>query len=260
VLVCSAPEFIPWRPDFSSSEQASPDWTRLFCGGVQLSNAVNAVDWFDQPAVQVDLCESCGFAGCESGGYVHVSRLGNHVLWTRPHIDENDPFEAYQYRAAEPVRRNGGVAISADEWDSWDERLRDWPLADRFPATTRADLFAAWYLEAPARRDLPEQLLTLAHEWTVASDPSPTADALEALASLFTWFTSEPDATVEGELVDARTDGATVETLYLDVPDTFNRPTLREWPAFSRRGQAVAPFFGGSLALAPAPLRSTDAG
>lgn len=246
---------MPWRPDFTSSGQTSPRWTRLLCGGVQLSNAVGSVDWFDEPAVQVELCEACGHAHCESGGYVHVSRLGDRVLWTRPHIDENDPFEAYQYRAAEPVRANGAVAIPAEVWDDLQERFPHWPSADRFPIATRADLFAAWYLEAPLpdARTLPAQLLALVRELVVASDPSPAVDALECLASLVTWFTAAPDEPIAGDLVEASADGAVVETLHLDVPDTFDRPTLREWPAFAMCAGTVAPVFGGSLVLSTAP-------
>jgi hypothetical protein len=120
VLVCAAPEFVPWRPDFSSSEQSSPHWTKPVRSGEQLTNAINAVDWLDEgSAVQVELCESCGFAGCESGGYVHVSRLESHVLLTPPHVDLNDPFEWHQYRPSEPVRRHGAVAIKVEDWEAW---------------------------------------------------------------------------------------------------------------------------------------------
>jgi hypothetical protein len=244
VPVCADPEFVP-----------SPEYTRLRCGEIELSNALESVRWFESPAVQVVLCEDCGYPGCESGGYVHVSRLGAHVLWTRPHVDESNPLDAYQYRAAEPVRTYGAVAIRAKEWDSWGDRLPDWPSAESFPPTTRHDLFAAWYLEAPLSGtwDAPERLVTLTRERVLSTNPSELGDALDGLAALVAWFTDDADAAVNGELVSVTAEGATLETLYVDIPDTFDRPVLREWPAYSRRGDLVTPVFGGGLVLFPEP-------
>lgn len=102
MLVCENADFDPWRPNFSSSEQPSPFWTKLICGGEQLANGLEDVDWFDEPAVQVELCESCGFGGCSSGGYVHVSRIGRHVLWTAPHVDLDNPFGPINTGRASP--------------------------------------------------------------------------------------------------------------------------------------------------------------
>src|SRR6266540_622590 len=180
MLVCENAEFVPWRPDFSSSEQPSPAWTKVICRGEQLANGVEAVDWFDEPAVQVELCESCGFAGCESGGYVHISRIGRYVLWTAPHVDLNDPFESYQYGPSAPLRRYGGVAIPGDEWERWRGQFPSLPDADAFPRASRRDLYAAWHGEAPIFRDFddPTQLVQLVRERAVAADPSSLDEAL----------------------------------------------------------------------------------
>jgi hypothetical protein len=59
---------------------------------------------------------------------------------------------------------------------------------------------------------------------------------------------------VEGDLVRADDIGARVELLYGDVHDTFDRPHLREWPAFARRGDRVAPAFDGGWTLDPLPI------
>jgi hypothetical protein len=257
VLLCATPEFIAWRPDFSSSEQADPNWTKLVCEGVQLSNALGWVDWFDEPAVQVELCEACGHARCESGGYVHVSRLGKHVLWTQPHIDPSDPFESYQYRASEPVRKYGAIAIPAEEWEAWRHRFAELPSSGMFPRTERRDLFDAWLREAPVFGvwDARDQIAELARERAVAAEPGETANALRSIDAIVHWFREEPDAPVDGELVAVASHGASVETLYVDVPDTFDRPVLHEWPAVARRGGHVAPVFGRELMLVPEPAR-----
>jgi hypothetical protein len=256
VLICTDPEFVAWRPDFSSSEQASPQWTRLLCGGVQLTNAIDAVDWLGEwPAVQVELCESCGFAGCESGGYVHVSRLEGDVLWTPPHIDLGDPFETYQYRPSDPVRQHGGVAIPIEDWEAWRRQVPELPPADDFAPTLRRDLLAAWRGEAQifGRFDSPDDLVEFARRHVVAADPSSVEDALVQLDAVASWLQREPDAAVEGALVGAPASGAGVETLYLDVPDTFDRDVLREWRATASIDGAATLVVGGGLVLVPPP-------
>jgi hypothetical protein len=257
MLVCEAPEFVRWQPNFSSSGQENPDWTKLICAGVELSNAITWVEWFeeDEPAVQVQLCEACGIAGCQSGGYAHVSRLGKHVLWTHPHVDPSDSFASYQYRPSEVVAKHGAVAFPIPQWNSWGEELGGLPHATKFAGATRRDLLPAWQSEAPlfGRWDSPDQLLSLARERAVAGEPSETSDVLESLDTLVRWFREKPDDVVDGELVPLGAGERTVETLYFDVPDTFDRPVLREWTPLARREGRVTPLFGGKLVLVPEP-------
>src|SRR5262245_57164587 len=108
--ICSDIGLEKWRPDFSSSGQKSPTWTRSRCEGVELFNSLESTTWTENP-VQVVLCDACGHEGCASGGYVHVSRLGDFVLWTTPQIDAEDEWKATQYYAAWPLRRFGSLAI-----------------------------------------------------------------------------------------------------------------------------------------------------
>jgi hypothetical protein len=132
VLVCHDPELIAWRPDFSSSGQSDPDWTLVRCRGERLTNALNWVDWSENP-VQVELCEECGVDGCAAGGYVHVSRLDDMVLWTAPHVDPDDEFASHQYAPSRLIVRHETIAIPVTTWDEWRARF-DLPAADTFPA------------------------------------------------------------------------------------------------------------------------------
>jgi hypothetical protein len=110
MLVCDAPEFVAWRPDFSSSGQTDPHWTRLVCKGEQLSNALDFVDWLDDElGTQVVLCEACGYTGCEFGGYVYVSRLREAF----PRTVRRDLFEAWCGAAPIAVELARGRAVAA---------------------------------------------------------------------------------------------------------------------------------------------------
>ena len=70
--------------------------------------------------------------GCAVGGYVHVSRDDDFVLWTAPQVDPDDEFAAHQYTPSEFILRHGAVAIPIDIWEQWRERFNV-PAADTFP-------------------------------------------------------------------------------------------------------------------------------
>src|SRR5262245_3369260 len=98
MLFCEEIHLDVWRPDFSSSGQSSPMWTRVTCLGNVLCNSLEWVQWEENP-VQVVVCDSCGHEGCSSGGYAHLSRLHDWLVWTRPEIDEGDAWARDQYEA-----------------------------------------------------------------------------------------------------------------------------------------------------------------
>lgn len=81
MFVCDQLRTEVWHPDFSTSKQASPAWTRVTCRGLQITNSLEWADWEENP-VQVILCDACGHQGCASGGYVHVSHLQRPVIGT----------------------------------------------------------------------------------------------------------------------------------------------------------------------------------
>lgn len=64
MLVCEEPELVRWQPNFSSSVQASPLWTRLVCDGLEICNTMEGSHWADPRLVQVIVCEECGHPGC----------------------------------------------------------------------------------------------------------------------------------------------------------------------------------------------------
>jgi hypothetical protein len=246
VLVCETPTLERWRPDFSSSEQRDPQWVRVVCDGVELTNAVDWVDWLTDGPVQVVLCEACGANHCASGGYAHVSRLGTHLLWTLPRIDWTDPFESSEYGTSYALEQRGAVAIPFSVWDEWRQQFPDIPDADAFPRTRRSDLYHAWtdgtgliYRVAPAA-----EFLTAVREHAVASDPSDLAALVAAVEQLTSWFAADPEAPVDGRLAEP-SDRVVVETLYFDLPDTFDRPRLHEWQAVCRSGGNLSPVLGG---------------
>ena len=99
-----------WRPDFSSSGQRSPDWTKLVYRDWIICNSIEHTDWSGNP-VQVILCDQCGHEGCGHGNYVHVSRLGEHIIWARPQIEIADDYDANMYGMPHYLKDFGSILI-----------------------------------------------------------------------------------------------------------------------------------------------------
>jgi hypothetical protein len=238
-LVCDAPELVRWRPDFSNSEQDDPDWTKLVCGDVELCNTLEAANWTDEWAVQVEVCAECGYVHCSSGGWVHVSRLGRHLLWTPAEVDPEDEYAVSEYRPPDYLRRHCAVAIPVDAWEHWRGSIAELPRPASFRPARRRHLRRAW--ARPERFDL------------LAAEREATNDAAAHLRAVAEWL-ELGDAPVDAELVPAEAVGARLETLYIDVPDTFDRPQLREWRPYAVADGRLAPAFSGGWTIEPLPI------
>jgi hypothetical protein len=237
MLFCRDPELIRWSPDFSSSGQPSPHWTKLVSDGVELCNSLEWTYWRQNP-VQVRLCEQCGREGCEMGGYVHVSRLGRHLLWTRPWFEAAEERASPQYQPSAAVRRFGAVLIAQERWDDWYGRIAGVPRSRELPETRRIDLAAAWYGEVGIE-SLEEVLPTLEQRLG-------DGDPLDAARTLVRWVTASRTAPVEGELQPASASELRIETLRVDG--------FGDWAALAT-GPGLSFAFGREWVLAPAPLR-----
>jgi hypothetical protein len=251
MLVCDSPEFVAWRPDFSSSGQASPHWTKLLCNDVQLCNSMEWTDWLEEFSVQVELCEQCGHTHCATGGYVRLSRLGSHLLWTPPRLEHpDDGWEREQYTPSTALREHGAIAVAVVDWENWRTRFGDLPRADEFPRTERRDLAGAWAVSAPfMSADIPgSDFLAMVRERLIAAESATNEEALRRFETLVTWFTSDQDAVVDGEL--ARTDADSVEMLHLDLPDG-RKTRLGDWRPYAVHDGRLTLAFGSHWLLSP---------
>src|SRR5438128_267339 len=146
-----------------------------------------------------------------AGGWVHVSRLGRHVLWTPLELEHEDDLRAREYTPPAYLREHGALAVPVIDWDGWRERIPTMPQAAELPTTHRRELLRAW--KPPG------------------FDPFERENS--AVSAIADWLAV--DAPVDADLVRADEIGAQVELLYGDVHDTFDRQHLRDWQAFALR-------------------------
>lgn len=240
-------QFETWKPDFSSSGQDDPTWTRAFDGDVLFCNSLEGVEWDDRP-VQVVICGSCGTPACASGHYVHISRLGSHVvLWTPPQIDSPDAFERDQYTTLGHVERHGSVVFSFDEWTRWHDRIGAVPTPEKFPPANGRTLADAWRLtvSGPLRVDDLSDLPSRLEEHAMASDTMEVEEAISRVKSLCAWLSEAWEREVRERIHTVSELGVSIETLYTDGSRDW------DWPAFAVLDSRSVPAFGKDYVFVP---------
>ena len=225
-----------WQPDFSSSGQASPLWTRLSAGELELANSLEAPEWGSNP-VQVSVCESCGYPRCAQGGYVHIARTEGHVIWTRPRLDDDGTRDDPRISAASVAGEYGGVAFSAEVWNGWAGRFDSVPEHDSFPPFDMEGLLTAWWMNGPPPvRSSRIVDIAVVEDLLLAADSLETAEALDLARSLLMAWDDEA-AALGIDVVPLSAISARIENLHLDGGWT--------WPAFALTGDTVFPAVSG---------------
>jgi hypothetical protein len=97
------------RMNFTSSGQGRPVMTELLLDGTIIANAIELTDWTEGP-VQIEVCGSCGYVHCASGGWVSVKRLGKGIM-ILPAFDAMAKNSA-EYSPPEWMARSGPALIS----------------------------------------------------------------------------------------------------------------------------------------------------
>lgn len=238
MIYCENYRLEKWNPDFSSSGQSSPEWIRVKCSDIAICNSLDWLDWEDNP-LQVEICDACGTPGCASGGYVHLSRLGEYILWTKPHVDESDEWEKTQYETAFALRKAGSVVIPVAVLEQWQREAQRGPFSPWYPRTTRADLAAAWFMEKYPYHKITSihDVIPFLRKELLGADTLDMTTALNRMEKLIEWFAREPGQELRGRL-RVFWPGLAAETLY------FDGPAEKDWPAFAILGNDVFPAFG----------------
>lgn len=197
---------------------------------------MTALNWSENP-VQLILCEDCGEPDCNFGEYVHISVIGDLMLWSKPRVGENDFGE--RVVPIYIVEMYGAVLISKSTWDSWRNAVWQLPPFEKFPKTQRGDLGNAWFMQAPGRSRTASlhEVMPMLKGRLLGTETLDVAEALRHVASLVEWFSVAPSQEVQGTL-GPPTGDTQVETLY------FDGPAMDDWTAFGIIHGKTVPAFG----------------
>ena len=214
MLVCDDLQTEVWRPDFSSSGQPDPPpWTRLRFRGREISNSLEWAEWSRNP-VQTILCDACGIEQCAGGGYVHVSRLIDLVLWSSVQPSESEIGRESELAV---IRRFGVLAIPVAYWNELPV-----PRAEQLAPANHAVIRDAWILGAGRNTE----------SECYGADTLSKEDAIALVDGAQTFLRKRADEPFEQPVI-APPPGARFEKLY------FDGPAERDWTAFAFAGEDV---------------------
>lgn len=134
--------------DLSSSGQADRAVTQIVTDGTLFANAAELSAW-DNPRVQVHICEHCGVEQCASGGWLVARNVGVGVAFM-PAFDEMATGDWEQVEYAPPHFAQGAPIFTPTDY----AKLRQWcvglPPIDAVPNLTGDELLRCLQWEAPA--------------------------------------------------------------------------------------------------------------
>jgi hypothetical protein len=227
-----------WNPPLRNAGERRATWTSASVQGLQLTNSLEEAAWNVDPA-QVHICQQCGTYGCYDGGYARITRLGEHVLWTAPYL--NDTMERLDIDSvAGAIFERAAVAIPIRVWESWRNRAPGLPAPQSFPAATRRELAAAWRMEAPPglREQSWMEMLTHLSQRLLATDSLGYDQAMDQIHALLDWFLEAPTEPLPGDLIPLKATRARLEVL------RFDGPADRDWSALAYDQGAWLPALG----------------
>lgn len=243
MLLCDLPTIETWSPDFSTSGLHNPVWTRVRYERTILCNSLEWTEWRDDP-VQVEICDACGTVHCASGGYVHVTILGDVVLWTMPrHATTIAEWEGRVFPAT-AIEKFGSVAFPVGVWESFRVAAVEVPALGSLARADGHALGDAWAV-GQTRPKAVDRLVPMLRACLLAADTLGVAEAIGWIDHWLRWFDERAGSAVEGVLATPASAGAIIEKLYFDAPGTA------DWTALAKIGDSFVPAFSPNHIFLP---------
>ncbi len=236
MVVCDEPLIERWSPDFSSSGQSHPNWTRIRHQQTVLCNSLEWTDWLVNP-VQVELCDVCGTVGCASGGYVHISVFDDFVLWTAPEDATQSDEVRDELFPATAIEKFGAIAFPLETWTKLQGVVTEVPGIASLSRADGRTLRDAWVV-GPNRSRAVQGLLGMLQARLLGADTLDVDEAIRAVEFWLTWFDERGETAIDGILTSPAKISATLEKLYFDGPGS------QDWLAFARTPSGLTPTLG----------------
>lgn len=216
--------------DFTSSGQGIRKDRALVADDEEIANAVGLVDFSENP-LQAVVCKSCGYTGCEQGGWVALRRVGDAVVWL-PDFETMAQGEGEMTEHAPPsfLARRGALVLRGRPLESVRAELSEFPDPSSLPALSGVDVARLVQWEAPGRLlgrfpDVPR----IDRSRLIAVDPGDTSLRAAELNRLVDLYVSSRDAVVP-------TGGAHPVTFFVDLPG------IPEWTPMAETGEGELVF------------------
>jgi len=137
--------------DFSSSGQTVVDVTALYADGGNLMNAIELME-FDCDPIQFQVCDHCGYAGCSSGDWLSIRKIGESIIilpaFTVMDVGE---WEASEYDPPYFTRTKGSMLLEAEKYEELRSLVKDLPTLSEVQKISSYEISRLLQWEAPFR-------------------------------------------------------------------------------------------------------------
>jgi hypothetical protein len=198
MIYCESPTLEQWLAP-PQDNLPRPTWTKMFAGGVMLSNSIECADWAASPVDPI-VCEACWNPGCAMEGLARIVRIGDHLLWLprRPR-DIPESLPEWLNKAA---FISEAVLMPAASWEELRNLFPKLPPTKSYPLAVRGDAATAWISEMPEAVRVGELGgLDARLREALASDPLDLEPAREVVQRLVGWVHERPERPMKGQLV-----------------------------------------------------------
>lgn len=139
------------KMDFTSSGQEVRTVTQLYFDDMLFCNGIELVQP-DADTVQFIVCDHCGYAGCSSGNWLTIRKLGDLVIFI-PSFEsmEDGERELSEYQAPYQIRKRGAVYLEKDQFEVAQSYLPDLPGFDCLEEIKNREIALLVQFEAPFR-------------------------------------------------------------------------------------------------------------
>jgi hypothetical protein len=135
--------------DFRSSDQGLREVIAIYSDDLCIFNAINLID-FKMDATQIIVCESCGFSGCEIGGWVTFRRIGESILcipaWSKMEFNREEGNEYYPPKF---IKKRGPILMNGSVWEKLREYNKSMPEIEEIQCLNSLDAVRIIQSSAP---------------------------------------------------------------------------------------------------------------
>ena len=206
--------------------------TQLWNGDVQLVNAIEYVNWED-PEIQVLICEGCGIFGCNSGGWVGVRRTDTMaiVMPSFTALEESSEFFKQEYAPPHYLVSRGVIGVDREYYTNVLCQMAPFPAFETLRRLSAWEVLKIVQLEAtdsvPGDLFYPPKFQS---DIIIASSEGNCIDQTKVLAS----FLDELSTSNRVANLHSIRESDRVISFYLD------RVGFPEWNVLSYNGQRYA--------------------
>ncbi len=122
--------------DRSDAEMHSIEATGIFCQGIEIINAVELIECYEENVFQAKICDVCTFQDCKSGDYLTIRRAGEYITFIPAFeiMETKNDWERGIYKPPYYIRSKGCPILTLKDYDNFRKSVPFLPYLENIPS------------------------------------------------------------------------------------------------------------------------------